>query len=56
MLTPGDAPQVLVAMNPAALKASLPELERSGTIIVNTDAFTRPTCARLATTEQPTGR
>ncbi|RME64102.1 MAG: 2-oxoglutarate ferredoxin oxidoreductase subunit alpha, partial [Caldilineae bacterium] len=28
VLTPGDAPQVLVAMNPAALKASLPELER----------------------------
>jgi len=41
VLTPGDAPQVLVAMNPAALKASLPELETSGTIIVNTDAFTK---------------
>ena len=41
VLTPGDAPQVLVAMNPAALKASLPELQRSGTIIVNTDAFTK---------------
>ena len=41
VLTPGDAPQVLVAMNPAALKASLPELESGGTIIVNTDAFTR---------------
>ncbi|MCA9929512.1 MAG: 2-oxoacid:acceptor oxidoreductase subunit alpha [Anaerolineales bacterium] len=41
VLTPGDAPQVLVAMNPAALKASLPELESDGTIIVNTDAFTR---------------
>ena len=35
VLTPGDAPQVLIAMNPAALKASLPELERAGTIIVN---------------------
>lgn len=41
VLTPGDAPQVLVAMNPAALKASLPELEPGGTIVVNTDAFTR---------------
>ncbi|GJM40982.1 MAG: 2-oxoglutarate ferredoxin oxidoreductase subunit alpha [Ardenticatenaceae bacterium] len=41
ILTPGDSPQVLVAMNPAALKASLGELEQGGTIIVNTDAFTR---------------
>ncbi len=41
VLTPGDAPQVLIAMNPAALKASLPELERGGTIIVNTDSFTK---------------
>lgn len=40
ILTPGDAPQMLVAMNPAALKASLPDLEEHGTIIVNTDAFT----------------
>jgi 2-oxoglutarate ferredoxin oxidoreductase subunit alpha len=41
ILTPGDAPEVLVAMNPAALKASLPELASDGTIIVNSDAFTR---------------
>ncbi|MFQ5400233.1 MAG: 2-oxoacid:acceptor oxidoreductase subunit alpha [Anaerolineae bacterium] len=41
ILTPGDAPQVLVAMNPAALKTSLPDLEPGGIIIVNTDAFTR---------------
>ncbi|NKQ35287.1 MAG: 2-oxoacid:acceptor oxidoreductase subunit alpha [Chloroflexi bacterium] len=40
ILTPGDAPQVLVSMNPAALKTSLPDLEEGGTIIVNTDAFT----------------
>ncbi|MDX1523668.1 MAG: 2-oxoacid:acceptor oxidoreductase subunit alpha, partial [Anaerolineae bacterium] len=40
ILTPGDAPQVLVAMNPAALKTNLPDLERGGKIIVNTDAFT----------------
>ncbi|MCB8983775.1 MAG: 2-oxoacid:acceptor oxidoreductase subunit alpha [Ardenticatenaceae bacterium] len=40
ILTPGDAPFVLVAMNPAALKASLPDLEVGGIIIVNTDAFT----------------
>ena len=41
VLTPGDAPQVLVAMNPAALKASLSELARGGTIIANGDAFTK---------------
>lgn len=40
VLTPGDAPRVLVAMNPAALKTSLPDLESNGVIIVNTDAFT----------------
>jgi len=37
--TPGDVPDVLVAMNPAALKKNIPELKRSGTIIVNTDSF-----------------
>src|ERR1700757_5247180 len=41
ILTPGDAPNVLVAMNPAALRANLPELERGATIIVNEDAFTQ---------------
>ena len=38
--TPGDSPDVLVAMNPAALKVSLPDLEKGAIIIVNTDAFT----------------
>ena len=37
--TPGDAPDVLVAMNPAALKANLKELRLNGVIIVNTDEF-----------------
>lgn len=41
ILTPGDAPQVLVAMNPAALKTNLGDLEAGGKIIVNTDAFTK---------------
>ena len=41
ILTPGDAPNVLVAMNPAALKANLGALERGATIIVNEDAFTK---------------
>ncbi|MCH1614706.1 MAG: 2-oxoacid:acceptor oxidoreductase subunit alpha [Acidimicrobiales bacterium] len=38
--TPGDAPTVLVVMNPAALKAQLHNLVQGGAIIVNTDAFT----------------
>src|SRR5689334_23435625 len=38
--TPGDQPNVLVAMNPAALKVNLPDLEPGGLLIVNTDAFT----------------
>ena len=37
--TPGDAPNVLVAMNPAALRNELPRLEPGGTLIVNEDAF-----------------
>lgn len=41
ILTPGDAPQVLVAMNPAALAANLGDLQPGGTIIVNIDNFTK---------------
>ena len=41
LYTAGDSPQVLVAMNPAALKANLSDLEPGGTIIVNTDPFNR---------------
>ena len=41
LYTAGDSPQVLVAMNPAALKANLPDLDSGGTIIVNTDTFNR---------------
>src|ERR687883_1980267 len=40
ILTPGDAPNVLVAMNPAALKTNLGDLPRGGTLIVDRDAFT----------------
>ena len=39
ILTPGDAPNVLVAMNPAALKTNLPLVESTGTLIVNEDEF-----------------
>jgi 2-oxoglutarate/2-oxoacid ferredoxin oxidoreductase subunit alpha len=41
ILTPGDHPNVLVAMNPAALKANEDELPRGATIIVNEDSFTK---------------
>jgi 2-oxoglutarate ferredoxin oxidoreductase subunit alpha len=37
--TPGDQPNVLVAMNPAALKVNLADLEEGGTLIINTDSF-----------------
>jgi len=40
ILTPGDHPDVLVAMNPAALKTNLRDLPKGGTLIVDTDAFT----------------
>jgi 2-oxoglutarate/2-oxoacid ferredoxin oxidoreductase subunit alpha len=40
ILTPGDAPDVLVAMNPAALRANFGDLPKGGTLIVNTDSFT----------------
>ncbi|HVC87901.1 MAG TPA: 2-oxoacid:acceptor oxidoreductase subunit alpha [Gaiellaceae bacterium] len=39
ILTPGDRPDVLVVMNPAALKTNLPDLAKGGTLIVDTDAF-----------------
>jgi 2-oxoglutarate/2-oxoacid ferredoxin oxidoreductase subunit alpha len=39
ILTAGDAPNVLVAMNPAALKTNLEDLPKGGTLILNTDAF-----------------
>jgi 2-oxoglutarate ferredoxin oxidoreductase subunit alpha len=40
ILTPGDAPNMLVAMNPAALRANLKDLPPGADLIVNTDAFT----------------
>ena len=41
ILTPGDAPDVLIAMNPAALKSNISDLPRGGDLIVNTDEFTK---------------
>ena len=53
VLTPGDAPDVLVAMNPAALKANLRDLPRGATIIVNTDEFSKRNLAKVGYTESP---
>jgi 2-oxoglutarate ferredoxin oxidoreductase subunit alpha len=39
--TPGDQPNVLVAMNPAALKVNLSDLEEGGTLLINTDEFNK---------------
>ncbi len=53
ILTPGDSPNVLVAMNPAALKANLADLPRGADIIVNTDEFTRRNLAKVGYQANP---
>jgi len=53
VLTPGDAPDVLVAMNPAALKANVRDLPRGATIIVNTDEFTKRNLGKVGYAESP---
>jgi 2-oxoglutarate ferredoxin oxidoreductase subunit alpha len=53
ILTPGDAPNVLVAMNPAALKANLADLPRGAEIIVNTDEFTNRNLAKVGYAGNP---
>jgi 2-oxoglutarate/2-oxoacid ferredoxin oxidoreductase subunit alpha len=45
--TPGDSPNVLVAMNPAALKANLSDLPAGADLIVNTDEFTKRNLAKV---------
>lgn len=53
ILTAGDRPDVLVAMNPAALKANLADLPRGGTVIVNTDEFTKRNLAKVGYSADP---
>lgn len=53
VLTPGDQPFVLVAMNPAALRVSLPELQPGGIIIVDTDEFTPENLAKARYATNP---
>ncbi|MEJ2274240.1 MAG: 2-oxoacid:acceptor oxidoreductase subunit alpha [Woeseiaceae bacterium] len=51
--TAGDAPQVLVAFNPAALKVSLPLIDRGALVIVNNDAFTPRNLAKAGYASDP---
>jgi 2-oxoglutarate/2-oxoacid ferredoxin oxidoreductase subunit alpha len=53
ILTPGDAPDVLVAMNPAALKANLGDVPRGADIIANTDEFTKRNLSRVGYQASP---
>jgi 2-oxoglutarate/2-oxoacid ferredoxin oxidoreductase subunit alpha len=53
ILTPGDAPDVLVAMNPAALKANLGDVPRGADIIANTDEFSKRNLARVGYQASP---
>jgi 2-oxoglutarate/2-oxoacid ferredoxin oxidoreductase subunit alpha len=53
ILTPGDAPDVLVAMNPAALKANLADVPRGADIIANTDEFTKRNLSRVGYEANP---
>jgi 2-oxoglutarate ferredoxin oxidoreductase subunit alpha len=53
ILTPGGQPNMLVAMNPAALKVNLHELERGGIVIVNEDGFTKPNLRKAAYDSSP---
>src|SRR5947207_8846801 len=53
ILTPGDCPDVLVAMNPAALKTNLKDLVKGGTLIVNKDAFNERNLEKAGYTANP---
>jgi 2-oxoglutarate/2-oxoacid ferredoxin oxidoreductase subunit alpha len=53
IMTPGDAPNVLVAMNPAALKANIGDLPRGADVIVNTDEFTARALSKVGYPTNP---
>ncbi|NBP84596.1 MAG: 2-oxoacid:acceptor oxidoreductase subunit alpha [Mycobacteriaceae bacterium] len=53
IFTAGDRPDVLVAMNPAALKANLADLPRGGVVIVNTDEFSKRNLAKVGYVTNP---
>ena len=53
IMTPGDRPDVLVAMNPAALKANIADLARGGVIIADTADFTKRNLAKVGYEANP---
>src|SRR6201988_2829711 len=53
ILTPGDAPDVLIAMNPAVLKSNISDLPRGGDLIVNTDEFTKRNLTKVGYAVSP---
>jgi 2-oxoglutarate/2-oxoacid ferredoxin oxidoreductase subunit alpha len=53
ILTPGDAPDVLVAMNPAALRANLADLPKGATIVVDTHDFTARNLTKAGYADNP---
>jgi 2-oxoglutarate ferredoxin oxidoreductase subunit alpha len=53
IFTPGDAPDVLVAMNPAALMANIKDLRPGGILVVNTDAFREIDLAKAGCEKNP---
>jgi 2-oxoglutarate ferredoxin oxidoreductase subunit alpha len=53
ILTPGDQPDVLVAMNPAALRTNLKDLPNGGTLIVNRDAFSEKNLQKAGYSASP---
>src|SRR3954454_4841947 len=53
ILSPGDAPDVLVAMNPAALKANIRAVPRGAMVLLNTDEFTKRNLAKVGYAANP---
>src|SRR4051794_39109088 len=53
ILTPGDRPDVLVAMNPAALKANIAEVPRGAMVLLDTDEFTKRNLAKVGYETNP---
>ncbi len=53
ILTPGDQPDVLVAMNPAALRTNITDLRKGGTVIANRDAFNDKNLQKAGYTSNP---
>src|SRR3954462_4239651 len=55
IVTPGDAPNVLVAMNPAALKANIVDVHAGSTLLINVDTFDTRNLDKAGHTQTPLG-